>query len=84
MDTQYNIFHPLHSSITSMVSIVSIPEQRLIGDCGIAYSLIMTQLECLLAELNHDGERGHNAILQKQSFDSLMSCIDSADAVIVH
>jgi hypothetical protein len=44
----------------------------------------MAQLECLLAELNHDGERGHNAIMQKQSFDSLMRCIDSADAIIVH
>ena len=44
----------------------------------------MTQLECLLAALNHDEERGRNAILEKQSFDSLMRCNDSADAIIVH
>ena len=44
----------------------------------------MTQLECLIAELNRFGVRGHNDILQKQSFDSLMLCIDSADAIIVH
>ena len=44
----------------------------------------MTQLEFSLAALNHDEERGRNAIIQKQSFDSLMRCIDSADAIIVH
>ena len=44
----------------------------------------MTQLECLLAELNLEGERGRNAIMQKQSFDSLMRCIDFADAIIFH
>jgi hypothetical protein len=44
----------------------------------------MTQLEYLLAALSLVGERGRNAIMQKQSFDSLMRCIDSADAIIVH
>ncbi|MEE1366505.1 MAG: hypothetical protein UHE93_07490 [Muribaculaceae bacterium] len=44
----------------------------------------MTQLECLLAALSLVEERGRNAILMKESFDSLMSCINSADAVIVH
>ena len=44
----------------------------------------MAQLECLLAALNRDEERGRNAIIRKQSFDSLIRCINSADAIIVH
>ena len=44
----------------------------------------MAQLERLLAALSLVEERGRNAIMQKQSFDSLMRCIDFADAIIFH
>ncbi len=78
----------LYSSITCIASYIIYciyPGAKAYGgDCGIARPLTMTQLELSLAELNHDGERGRNAIMQKQSFDSLIRCIDSADAVIVH
>ena len=36
----------------------------------------------MIAALNLDEEHGRNVILQKQSFDSLMRCIDSADSII--
>ena len=82
MDTQYNIFH--HPLFIYCIYSIYPGGKTYGGDCGIAWSLKMTQLECLITELNRDGERGRNAIIRKQYLDSLMRCIDSADAIIFH